>query len=217
MAKRLKKNGVAVDVVAFGSELGGASRARLEAFVAAVNSAEGNSHFVAVDSDALKAGGAVLSDAVLQSPICAGGVHAGATAEDFMAGGDGGMGDIDPELALALRLSREEEEARQARVAAEASTSDAPMTPMTPAHQPTAAGASSLEDDMLQRALTMSMANAAGGGGRRRRARRWTWPRWTRTPCSRWQCSCRRRRRRRRPVSRSRRVRRPWSWAACRA
>ncbi len=60
IAKKLKKNNVAVDIVSFGCEAENAER--LEAFHAAVNS-NGNSHLVSVPP------GPVLSDVLIGSPI----------------------------------------------------------------------------------------------------------------------------------------------------
>lgn len=60
IAKKLKKNNVAVDVVSFGSEEVNAGK--LEAFAAAVSS-NGNSHLVAVPP------GTILSDMLFGTPI----------------------------------------------------------------------------------------------------------------------------------------------------
>ena len=62
IAKKLKKNNVAVDVVAFGSEGEDANTEKLEAFREAVNSGD-NSHLVTVPA------GTVLSDMLFSSPI----------------------------------------------------------------------------------------------------------------------------------------------------
>ena len=62
IAKKLKKNNVAVDVVAFGSEGKDANAEKLEAFREAVNSGD-NSHLVTVPA------GTVLSDMLFSSPI----------------------------------------------------------------------------------------------------------------------------------------------------
>ena len=60
IAKKLKKNNVAVDIVSFGSEEANAEK--LEAFVQAVNSGE-NSHLVTVPA------GTILADMLFGSPI----------------------------------------------------------------------------------------------------------------------------------------------------
>lgn len=108
IAKKLKKNNVAVDIVSFGAEE--ENQEKLEAFHQAVNS-NGNSNFVSVPP------GPVLSDVLIGSPIFqgeggaaygfggggGGGGAAGAGAEGFEFGVDPNM---DPELALALRCGR---------------------------------------------------------------------------------------------------------------
>ena len=116
IAKKLKKNNVAVDIVSFGCEQDNSEK--LEAFHTAVNSND-NSHLVVVPP------GPVLSDVLIGSPIFQGegggaygfGGGAGTTGatEGFEFGVDP---NLDPELALALRVSLEEERARQNMVAA---------------------------------------------------------------------------------------------------
>jgi 26S proteasome regulatory subunit N10 len=116
LGKKLKKNSVAVDVVHVGDDTDGRNIAKLDAFIAAVNSSE-NSRVLHVP-----AGGLVLADALMSSDIYAerdtgDGAGAGpsgtggATSEGFEFGVDPA---VDPELALALRLSMEDERARQA-------------------------------------------------------------------------------------------------------
>ena len=123
LGKKLKKNNVSVDVVSFGCEE--ENREKLEAFHAAVNSGD-TSHLVTVPS------GTILSDMLFATPIF---------MEEGASGGQGGEGAparqslvvdgfdygelgvdpaLDPELAMALRMSVEEERARQAREAAAA-------------------------------------------------------------------------------------------------
>lgn len=117
LAKRLKKNKIAVDVVNFGETA--ANTAILEEFVQAVNNPqEEGSHIVSVAP-----GPRLLYEHVAASPIVLeegaepgfGGAGAsGLGGEDFM---DFGVDpSMDPELALALRLSMEEEQARQERL-----------------------------------------------------------------------------------------------------
>lgn len=113
IAKKLKKNNVAVDVVSFGSEE--ENREKLEAFHAAVNSGN-NSHLVTVPA------GTILSDMLFATPIFmeegAGDEEPAALRSNIVDGFDyGALGvdpTLDPELALALRISVEEERARQA-------------------------------------------------------------------------------------------------------
>eukprot|EP00850_Spirogloea_muscicola_P002431 SM000009S23560 [mRNA] locus=s9:718272:721298:+ [translate_table: standard] len=124
MGKKLKKNNVALDIVSFGEEDNGKAE-KLEALLAAVNSND-NSHLVHVPS-----GPNVLSDVLISSPIFTGdgeggsGFAAAAAAGAAAAAAAGGAGasgagydfgvdpNLDPELALALRVSMEEERARQ--------------------------------------------------------------------------------------------------------
>jgi len=129
IAKKLKKNNVAVDVVSFGSEEENAEK--LEAFHGAVNS-NGNSHLVTVPP------GTILSDMLFSTPIFmeegadGGGEEGGAPAaprtnivDGFDYGELGVDPTLDPELALALRVSVEEERARQASATAAAGGSAA--------------------------------------------------------------------------------------------
>ncbi|ORY46065.1 hypothetical protein BCR33DRAFT_716074 [Rhizoclosmatium globosum] len=101
LGKKLKKNNIAVDIVNFGEDQ--ENTAKLEAFINAVNSSD-NSHLVTVPP-----GPHVLSDILISN---------GAPPAGFSAGGAGGFEfgvdpSLDPELALALRISMEEERARQ--------------------------------------------------------------------------------------------------------
>ncbi|KAI9797315.1 MAG: hypothetical protein M1825_006026 [Sarcosagium campestre] len=116
LAKKLKKDSVSVDFVAFG-ELEGENTSKLEAFNETVKSGDG-SHLAIIPP-----GPHLLSDALVASPILSGdGVPGGAAAggggvDDGENGGVGGFEfgvdpSMDPELALALRMSFEEEKAR---------------------------------------------------------------------------------------------------------
>lgn len=145
LAKKMKKNNVAVDFVAFG-DLESTTTAKLEAFhenIRGSASGEGGSHLEIVHP-----GPSLLSDHLLSTPILAGegggaaagmgrggagsggadGVDGadlggGAGAGGDGVGGSGGAGGFefgvdpstDPELALALRMSMEEEKARLER------------------------------------------------------------------------------------------------------
>lgn len=103
LAKKLKKNSVAVDIISFGET--SQNSAKLEAFIQAINSSD-NSHLVSIPP-----GPHLLSDVLATSGIVG---HAAAdqsaSGNDFDFGVDPSM---DPELALALRMSLEEEQARQ--------------------------------------------------------------------------------------------------------
>lgn len=128
LGKKMKKNNVAVDIVSFGEDA--ENEERLREFVDSVNSAD-NSHLVSVPAGTL-----MLSDAIMSSPMLAedgvvpqsAGTGAGASGPGT-GGDDGDFGavdpSLDPELAMALRMSLEEERARQQRNQ-EASTSKQP-------------------------------------------------------------------------------------------
>jgi 26S proteasome regulatory subunit N10 len=108
LGKNLKKNNVSLDLVSFGEV--DENQPKLDKLLGAVNSSD-TSHLVSVP-----VGPKQLSDVLVSSPIIGSG--------DAAAAGGGGGGDgagfefgidpnADPELALALRISMEEERARQ--------------------------------------------------------------------------------------------------------
>lgn len=143
LSKRLKKEKVNVDIINFGEET--INTDKLTSFVNTLNGKEGtSSHLVTVPP------GPILSDALLSSPVIVGEDGTGAVGLS-----SGGMFDIDPnedpELALALRVSMEEQRARQEeearRVAAESATESG-----------TAASAQGTnEEALLEQAISMSM------------------------------------------------------------
>lgn len=110
LAKKMKKNNVSIDVVAFG-DLESDQTKKLEAFVDNVSS--GDNSYLAI----IPPGPHLLSEELQATPILAG--------ENAPTGGAGGGGgdeagfnfedaaENDPELAFALRLSLEEEKNRQ--------------------------------------------------------------------------------------------------------
>lgn len=120
LAKKLKKNNVAVDIVHVSDDTEGENVRKLDAFNAAVNASE-NSRILHVP-----AGGGVLADVLMGSEIYAerdsGGGGSGGDGAGAEGGGGGGGGAfefgvdpaVDPELAMVLRMSMEEENARQA-------------------------------------------------------------------------------------------------------
>ncbi|KAJ0233582.1 26S proteasome non-ATPase regulatory subunit 4 [Hirschfeldia incana] len=122
VGKRLKKNSVSLDIVNFGDDDDEEKAQKLEALLAAVNNNDG-SHIVHVPS-----GANALSDVLLSTPIFTGdegasGYVSAAAAAAAAGGGDFDFGvdpNIDPELALALRVSMEEERARQEAAAKKA-------------------------------------------------------------------------------------------------
>jgi len=115
LAKRLKKEKVSVDVVNFGEE--GANTEKLNSFITTLNGKEGQtSHLVTVPP------GPVLSDALVTSAVIQGEDSAGMAGMEGGGGSGGGFGGdfefgvdpaADPELALALRVSMEEQRHRQ--------------------------------------------------------------------------------------------------------
>lgn len=143
VAKKLKKNNVAVDVVAFGSEETNGDK--LESFINAVNSGD-NSHLITVPA------GTILSDILFGSPIFQidGGAGYGAApgADSAVAGGDafefGVDPNMDPELAMALRVSMQEERARQEAANAAAASADGTT------------GEAGLQPDILNRCISQN-------------------------------------------------------------
>ncbi|CEP16623.1 hypothetical protein [Parasitella parasitica] len=153
LAKKLKKNNVAVDIINFGEEAENTSR--LEAFINNVNNSD-NSHLVTIPP-----GPHLLSDMLISTPIIAG-EDGGAGNFGASSGGDFEFGidpSLDPELALALRISLEEEKARQEAEAAKNGTN----TKQEGAESSSSAMAIDTqqdhtdEDAELQAALAMSM------------------------------------------------------------
>jgi 26S proteasome regulatory subunit N10 len=112
----MKKTGINIDIVAFG-ELSDDTTKKLQAFSENVSSGEG-SYLATIPPSAN-----LLSDSLISTPLLGGDGTSGAGG----AGGSGGEGgasggndfefgvdpSVDPELALALRMSFEEEKARQ--------------------------------------------------------------------------------------------------------
>ncbi|KAG1785910.1 uncharacterized protein HD556DRAFT_1456119 [Suillus plorans] len=155
LAKRLKKNNVAVDFIAFGDGVEEETNV-LKAFVDNTTNSD-NSHLVSVPP-----GTHLLSDVIISSSILSEdrGIPPEAMGDVGGASGSGGANfefgvdpSLDPELALALRMSMEEEQARQA---AEEQTRQ-PATDATP--QAESAGADKDEEAMLAQALAMSERN----------------------------------------------------------
>ncbi|CAO3654230.1 unnamed protein product [Mucor fragilis] len=163
LAKKLKKNNVAVDIINFGEEAENTSR--LEAFINNVNNSD-NSHLVTIPP-----GPHLLSDMLISTPIIAG-EDGGAGNFGASSGGDFEFGidpSLDPELALALRISLEEEKARQEAEAAkngtstkEGESSSSGMAIDTPQQHQQQQHDETDEDAELQAALAMSMNDAAG-------------------------------------------------------
>ena len=161
LAKKLKKENVNIDVVNFGEDECNADI--LNKFISTINGKEGTgSHLVTIPP------GPHLSDALVTSPILQVGNMTDLDAdykyyklqsEDGSGGVGGSSGagfefgvnpDDDPELALALRVSMEEQRARQQ---ADGVDVEAPKGNVT---QGVTEDESS-EEALLQRALAMSM------------------------------------------------------------
>jgi len=161
VAKKLKKEKVNVDIVSFGEDEVNADA--LKKFIETVNGKDGTgSHLVTIPP------GPHLSDALISSPIVQGEDGAG---PNVMPSGGGGFEfgvdpNEDPELALALRVSMEEQRARQQAESgggaggeeAAAGGGGAAGTPTSAAGgaAPAASDPDS-EEALLQRALAMSM------------------------------------------------------------
>ncbi|KAH9249650.1 hypothetical protein BASA81_012619 [Batrachochytrium salamandrivorans] len=163
-AKNLKKNNIAVDVVSLGEQ--DANEAKLQAFFSAVQ--KGNLCSLVVCPP-----GVLVSDVVTNSPIFqgtpeegeegvprphVGGMGAGASFAEY-----GGVDpSLDPEMALALRASMEEERARLANLAL---GDPAVVTAPPPAVVETVASvqADDEEEAMLAEAILLSMKGEGGG------------------------------------------------------
>ncbi|CAF3897154.1 unnamed protein product [Rotaria magnacalcarata] len=102
LAKRLKKEKVSIDIVVFGEE---SSREKFEEFITVINGKENtNCHLICVPS------GANLPDTIINTPIIqsedGSGLPNGYAASAFAFGVNP---EDDPELAMALRISMEEQ------------------------------------------------------------------------------------------------------------
>ncbi|KAJ2904150.1 von Willebrand factor type A domain-containing protein [Zalerion maritima] len=123
LAKKMKKENVNVDIVLFGELDDDTTKQKLEAFVSEVNKSDGSHLEVFAPSSKL------LSDQLIATPILLGESAASGSATSMGGGGGGGGGNEfddlgfdaaqDPELALALRMSLEDEKQRQEKKAKE--------------------------------------------------------------------------------------------------
>ncbi|KDO30217.1 hypothetical protein SPRG_04996 [Saprolegnia parasitica CBS 223.65] len=138
IGKLCKKNNIGVDVVSMGDVERNAPK--LQAFVDAANSNQ-NSHLITVPP------GVLPSDVLVSSPIFHGdgdgGMSAGmggaaSSSNDFAEFG-GVDPSMDPDLALALRVSMEEERARQEAAAKRAAEEAAKSEPLAPIAETTPA------------------------------------------------------------------------------
>ncbi|KEG09667.1 proteasome regulatory non-ATPase subunit [Trypanosoma grayi] len=156
LARKLRKDDVAVDVVAVCVE---SNVPRLAAFVDKV-SKQGNSRFLSVTASDN------ITDVLISNPIMLG--------NDAVAGAHDGQNDYqgfgidpstDPELAMAIRMSLEEEEQRRAAAATLAAQSTAPATEekkdAAPSRQENPVDLDNMsEEDLIARALQMSLEEA---------------------------------------------------------
>jgi 26S proteasome regulatory subunit N10 len=115
LAKRLKKININVDIIAFGEPSEDTVK-KLTSFNEAVKSAD-SSYFGVIPP-----GPNLLSDTLLATPLLANEGVGGTAGQETGDTGGGGQQfefgvnpEVDPELALALRMSYEEEKARQER------------------------------------------------------------------------------------------------------
>jgi len=147
LAKRLKKEKVNVDIVSFGEEAENSDV--LTAFVNTLNGKDGGgSHLIAVPP------GSHFSEALVSSPVIqgedgAGGAGLGGSGYEF-----GVDPNEDPELALALRVSMEEQRARQEQEARRGQASSSGEATTT---RPETINETPTEEALLERALAMSM------------------------------------------------------------
>lgn len=146
LAKKLKKEKVNIDIVNFGEDE--ANTEILNKFIETINGKEGtSSHLVTVPP------GPHLSDALVSSPIVQGEDGSGGAVATGGGGFEFGVDpNDDPELALALRVSMEEQRARQ-----QAETGGAEGAADKPAEPAGEVQDASNEEALLQRALAMSM------------------------------------------------------------
>jgi len=153
IAKKLKKEKVSVDVVSFGED--DCNKELLGKFIETVNGRDGkDSHMLSIPT------GPHLSDALVSSAIVQGEDGSGAVpaGSGFEFGVDPNE---DPELALALRVSMEEQRARQEAEGGAPAGADGGEAPAADAAPTAMAGADAEDDPVLARALAMSV----GGSG----------------------------------------------------
>lgn len=118
LAKKMKKGNISVDFILFGEIDDDSTQKKLQAFNEAVKGTEGSDLVVIPPSSKL------LSDQLIATPILLGENASGPSGSGGMGGGNeefefGFDPAMEPELALALRMSMEEEKARQEKAARE--------------------------------------------------------------------------------------------------
>ncbi|RIB02158.1 hypothetical protein C2G38_1991759 [Gigaspora rosea] len=172
LAKRTKKNNIAVDVINFGEEA--ENTTKLDAFVNTVKSGD-NRHvlIMRVHLVTVPPGPHILSDILISSPIIAG--EDGGVPPGFTVGSGGSYEfgvdpNLDPELAMALRISLEEEKQRQEEEKVRQEAEAAKTTTAAVANQeaePTTMAvdqpiAELTEEEQMARAIEMSMQSGDG-------------------------------------------------------
>ncbi|KAL8798100.1 MAG: hypothetical protein Q9182_006951 [Xanthomendoza sp. 2 TL-2023] len=140
LAKRMKKNNISIDFIAFG-DLDPEDTKKLEVFNENIKGGDG-SHLAIIPP-----GPSLLSDTLVTTPILsADGVAPRGSAEEGGAEGGGGGFEFgvdpstDPELALALRMSMEEEKARQEKEGKKAEPQGASLEGIMEENQPLLGG-----------------------------------------------------------------------------
>jgi 26S proteasome regulatory subunit N10 len=119
LAKKMKKGNVSIDFVVFGELDDDDTTKKLQSFNESVKGSEG-SHLVVVPPSSK-----LLSDQLISTPILLGENAPGGSGGGMNTDGSGSYGEfdfdpsMDPELALALRMSMEEEKTRQEKKARE--------------------------------------------------------------------------------------------------
>ena len=151
LAKKLRKDDVAVDVVSFGDD---ANNILLEKFISAVNK-QNNSRLLFVPR------GATISEHLLCSAIVRGNDAAPIQPTSNSGGFDFGVDpNIDPELAMVLRMSAEEERRRLEQVQQASQPTQPPAGAVVNVeHVP--AENELTEEQLLEMALKMSEETAA--------------------------------------------------------
>ncbi|WWC97561.1 hypothetical protein V866_004445 [Kwoniella sp. B9012] len=156
LGKKLRKNNVLIDVITFGDE-GRENDDKLNALIEAVGGDE--SHLVSIPP-----GPRFLSDVILSSPILFDGDTNAAGGSDVGGGGFGGDGvdgidpNMDPELAMAIRMSLQEAQEAAARANPQAEAQPATIVPAGEPSGPS--GEPSGSATLLPSALTQPLSNA---------------------------------------------------------
>jgi 26S proteasome regulatory subunit N10 len=164
LAKKMKKNNISVDFIAFG-DLESDTKGKLEKFNENVTGGDGS--YLAV----VPPGPNLLSDGIVATPIVGGEPR----AEGDFGDGEGGRGgggfefgidpSTDPELAMALRMSMEEEENRLARERREREAQEASRMEAIPEEgQSTSAAATNGESETKSHQPTVEDEKKDGDG-----------------------------------------------------